>query len=65
VDHELAPLLIDEAPITIKTPTQPAELRAYQQNMVEVVRKHPELLDLVKQRNELVERYRAARRHGS
>jgi hypothetical protein len=28
--------------------------------MVEVVRKHPELLDLIKARSELVERYQAA-----
>jgi hypothetical protein len=28
--------------------------------MVEVVRRHPELLELVKERNALAERYRAA-----
>jgi hypothetical protein len=45
------------AVIEIETPTN---LRAYQKNMVEVVSKHPELLQLIKQRNQLVERYRAA-----
>lgn len=49
-----------EETVSIEAPTDPGELRAYQQNMVDVVRKHPELLELVKQRNELVERYRAA-----
>jgi hypothetical protein len=49
-----------DAPIVIQTPTDPRELRAYQKNMVEVVRKHPELLELMRQRNQLVERYRAA-----
>lgn len=52
---------LQEAPVSIKTPTNPKQLRAYQQNMVEVVRKHPELLELVKQRSDLAERYRVAR----
>ena len=34
----------------------------YQKNMVEVVRAHPELLKLLKQRSEVVERYEALRR---
>lgn len=46
---------------TVETPKNPEQLRAYQQNMVDVVRKHPELLELIKERSELVERYRAAR----
>jgi hypothetical protein len=54
-------LPLDETPVSIQAPTDPEELRAYQRNMVEVVRKHPELLDLVRQRNELAERYRVAR----
>jgi hypothetical protein len=54
------PVPVDDARLSIETPRDPAELRAYQQNMVEVVRKHPELLDLVKERNALVERYKAA-----
>jgi hypothetical protein len=49
-----------EAPASVETPGDPAELRAYQRNMVEVVRRHPELLELVKERNALAERYRAA-----
>jgi hypothetical protein len=56
------PLFTNDVPVSIQAPTDPEELRAYQQNMVEVVRDHPELLDLVKQRNELAERYRAARK---
>jgi len=56
------PLFKDDVPVSIQAPTDPKELRAYQQNMVEVVRQHPELLDLVKQRNELVERYRLAQK---
>jgi hypothetical protein len=48
------------ASVAIQTPTDSRELRAYQKNMVEVVSKHPELLQLIKQRNQLVERYRAA-----
>ncbi len=55
----VAPYLSGTPPV-IDTPTNPADLRAYQKNMVEVVRKHPELLELIKQRNQLVERYRAA-----
>jgi secretin/TonB-like protein len=55
------PSVLDDGPVSIKTPTDPAELRAYQQNMVAVVSKHPELLELVKQRSALVERYRVAR----
>jgi hypothetical protein len=54
------PVAIDEASVSIRTPTDPEELRAYQRNMVAVVREHPELLELVKQRNALVERYRLA-----
>jgi hypothetical protein len=53
------PVPVDDARLSIETPSNPAELRAYQRNMVEVVRKHPELLDLVKERNALVERYKA------
>jgi hypothetical protein len=56
---------LDDSPPSIKTPTDAAELRAYQQNMVEVVRKHPELLELVKRRNALVERYLIARKQKS
>ncbi len=55
------PVPTDDARLSIETPSDPAELRAYQRNMVEVVRKHPELLDLVKERAALVERYQAAR----
>ncbi len=51
---------LDEGAVSIETPSDPRELRAYQRNMVEVVRQHPELLELVKQRNALAERYRAA-----
>lgn len=55
------PIPADEMPVSIQTPTDPEELRAYQQNMVDVVRRHPELLELLKQRNELVVRYQAVR----
>ena len=55
------PYLLNDVPVSIQAPSDPEELRAYQQNMVNVVREHPELLDLVKKRNELAERYRAAR----
>jgi hypothetical protein len=48
--------------VSIETPKDPDQLRAYQQNMVAVVREHPELLELIKKRSELVERYRAAQR---
>ena len=47
---------------SIETPTDARELRAYQQNMIAVVRKNPELFELIKQRSELVKRYLAARR---
>jgi hypothetical protein len=46
---------------TVETTKDPAQLRAYQRNMVDVVRKHPELLELIKERSELVERYRLER----
>jgi hypothetical protein len=37
-------------------------LTDYQKNMVDVVRNHPKLLDLVKERNELAQRYEAVRK---
>jgi hypothetical protein len=47
--------------LSVETPKDPAQLRAYQRNMVGVVRKHPELLELIKKRSELVERYQLER----
>lgn len=47
--------------LTVEPPKDPAQLRAYQRNMVDVVRKHPELLELIKERSELVERYQLER----
>jgi hypothetical protein len=57
---ELAPRLgrASPSPYTLilqKTP-------AYQRNMIDAVRKHPELLDLVRQRAELAQRYEVERR---
>ena len=61
VPQHLEPLPgLGDQSFIVRTPTDPEQLRAYQQNMVEVVRKHPELLDLIKARSELVERYQAA-----
>ncbi len=53
---------LDETPVPATKWQILSALPAYQQNMIDMVAKHPELFKLIKERYELEQRYEAARR---